>query len=172
MNSPRKLLAMVASVAVLTACTSAATSDTTADQAAIRGAAHVWYEAFNNGDAAAVAALYADDAVLAAPNVPAVKGNAAIRDLIATDIDTFRSSGLTVTQGATSDVGVSGDVAWLSDTWTVTDKNGATVDVGKALTIFQRRGGKWLMIRDTWNSDGPILIHTTRGSSTFGAPTR
>jgi len=163
---------MVASLAALTACTSAATSDTTADQAAIRAAGRAWYEAFNSGDAAAVAAFYADDAVLAAPNVPAVRGNAAIRDLIAKDIDTFRSSGLTVAQGATSDVGVSGDVAWLSDTWAVTDKTGATVDVGKGLTIFQRRGGKWMMIRDTWNSDGPILIHTTRGSSMFGAPTR
>lgn len=172
MNSQRKLVTMVACVAVLTACTKAVTSDTAADQAAIRDAEHAWYRAFNNGDAAAVAAFYADDAVLAAPDVPAVRGNLAIRDLIAKAIDTFHSSGLTVAEGATGDVGVSGDVAWQSDTWVVTDKNGATVEAGKSLTIFQRRGGKWMMIRDTWNSDGPILIHSTRGSPTFGAPTR
>ena len=172
MNSLGKRLAMAASAAALTACTNAATPDTTADQTAIRGAEHAWYQAFNSGDAAAVAALYADDAVLAAPGVPAVKGTAAIRDLIAKDIGTFRSSALTVTEGATSEVGVSGDVAWQSGTWVVSDKNGATVDVGKALTIFQRRGGKWLMIRDAWNSDGPILIRTTRDSAAFGAPTR
>ena len=172
MSSLRKLVALVASVAALTACTKAVPSDTAADQAAIRDAEHAWYKAFNSGDAAAVAALYADDAVLAAPNVPAVRGNAAIRDLIAKDINTFHSSGLTVAEGATSDVGVSGDVAWQSGTWVVTDNNGATVEAGKGLTIFQRRGGKWMMIRDTWNSDGPILIHSTRGSSMFGAPMR
>jgi ketosteroid isomerase-like protein len=172
MNRLGKLLAMAASAAALTACTNAAAPNTTADQTAIRDAEHAWYQAFNRGDAAAVAAFYADDAVLAAPDVPAVKGTAAIRDLIAKDIGTFHSSGLTVAEGATSDVGVSGDVAWQSGTWVVTDKNGAPVDAGKGLTIFQRRGGKWLMIRDAWNSDGPILIRTTRDSAAFGAQPR
>jgi len=27
------------------------------------------------------------------------------------------------------------------------------VDAGKYLTVFQRRDEKWMIIRDTWNSD-------------------
>jgi hypothetical protein len=35
------------------------------------------------------------------------------------------------------------------------DKSGATTEEGKFLTIFQRKGGTWMIIRDTWNSDAP-----------------
>jgi uncharacterized protein (TIGR02246 family) len=155
MTSLRKLVVAVVTFAAITACTKSAAPDAAADTAAIRDAQHAWYKAFNSGDAAAVAALYSDDAVVAAPNAPAAKGNAAIRDFVAKTVDTFRSSGLTAAEGPTSDVGVSGDLAWQADTYTVTDKNGGTVEAGKTLTVFQRKDGKWLMIRDTWNSDTP-----------------
>ena len=36
------------------------------------------------------------------------------------------------------------------------DASGAVVDRGKYLAVMQRQAdGKWLMIRDTWNSDSP-----------------
>ena len=35
------------------------------------------------------------------------------------------------------------------------DANGATVDNGKYLSVYKRVDGKWLLIRDTWNSDTP-----------------
>ena len=55
--------------------------------------------------------------------------------------------------GVEADVGVSGDLAWQGDTYKVIDKSGATVDTGKTLTVFQRRDAKWMIIRDTWNSE-------------------
>ena len=67
----------------------------------------------------------------------------------------LKTGGLSGTEGPNSDVVVNGDVAWQDDTYTITDKNGATVETGKTLTLFQRRDGKWLIIRDTWNSDSP-----------------
>jgi uncharacterized protein (TIGR02246 family) len=162
MNSPRRLAIAVVIFAAITACAKTAAPDTAADEAAIRDAQHAWYKAFNSGDAAAVAALYSDDAVVAAPHAPAAKGNAAIRDFVAKTVDTFRSSALAVAEGPTSDVGVSGDLAWQADTYTVTDKSGATVEAGKTLTVFQRKDGKWLMIRDTWNSDAPPATEASK----------
>jgi ketosteroid isomerase-like protein len=54
-----------------------------------------------------------------------------------------------------ADAGVSGDLAWEWNTFSVTDKAGATVDTGKYVTVYGRRDGKWRIIRDIWNSDAP-----------------
>ena len=62
-------------------------------------------------------------------------------------------AGVALVDGPTSDVGVSGDLAWQSGTFKATDKTGAALDTGKYLTVFQRKDGKWMIIRDTWNSD-------------------
>ncbi len=160
MNSVRNLVLITASFVLLAACTKAVAPDTAADQAAIRAAQNAWYKAFNSGDAAAVTALYTDDAVVMAPGVPADKGNAAIREHLAKMVEEFRTAGLTANEGPTNDVGVSGDLAWQEASYIVTDKAGATVEAGKTLTVFQRKDGKWMMVRDTWNSDSPPPAQT------------
>jgi ketosteroid isomerase-like protein len=48
---------------------------------------------------------------------------------------------------------VSGDLAWLSGTFSDKDASGATVDEGKYLSVYRRTNGNWLLVRDTWNSD-------------------
>lgn len=45
------------------------------------------------------------------------------------------------------------DLTWQWGTYQNNDKSGAAVDAGKYLTVFQRRDEKWMIIRDTWNSD-------------------
>jgi hypothetical protein len=40
-----------------------------------------------------------------------------------------------------------------SGTFTATDKSGATADAGKYITVLQKKDDKWLIVRDTWNSD-------------------
>jgi hypothetical protein len=52
-------------------------------------------------------------------------------------------------------IGISGNLAWEAGNFTVTDASGATVSTGKYLSVAQKRDGRWLMIRDTWNSDAP-----------------
>ena len=153
MNNLGKLALVMASFAALAACARTSPPDTAADQAAIRAVGTSWYKAYNSGDGAAVAALYAEDAVLSAPHVPAARGAASIREYFLKDAATFTAAGLKGVEGPTSDVGVSGDLAWQGDTYKVVDKSGATVDTGKTLTVFQRRDAKWMIIRDTWNSD-------------------
>ena len=151
----RKLVVLAASVAALAACSKTAppAADTAADQTAVRAVNTAWFKAFNAGDGAAIAALYAEDAVLSAPGAPAARGKASISEYYVKDLAASAAAGLTNEDGPTSDVGASGDLAWQWGTYKVTDKSGAAVDAGKYTTVFERKGGKWMIIRDTWNSD-------------------
>jgi uncharacterized protein (TIGR02246 family) len=154
MNAIRNATLLVTALFALTACAPKA-PDTAADAAAIKAGAPVWFEIYKTGDADGVAALYAEDGVVLAPGTPAVVGRAAIRDFIASDIAKSKAAGLTFKGDEATDVGVDGDMAWITGTFSVTDASGATVDKGKYVTIYRRANGKWPIIRDTWNSDMP-----------------
>jgi uncharacterized protein (TIGR02246 family) len=149
----KKLVVLAASFAALAACTKTAAPDTTADETAIRAVNIAWFKAYNAGDGPAVAELYAEDAVTGSPGTPAVRGKASIREYYVKDAAAFAAAGLVDGDGPTSDVGMSGDLAWQWGTYKVTDKSGAAVDAGKYLSVFQRKDGKWIIIRDTYNSD-------------------
>jgi uncharacterized protein (TIGR02246 family) len=123
-----------------------------ADEAAIRDINKTWFTAYNAGDAAGIVALHAEDAVVCPPGAPAARGASAIRGHYEKEL----AAGFSSTAGPTSDVGASGDLGWESGTYTATDKSGKTVDVGKYVTVFAKKNGKWLIIRDIWNSDGPM----------------
>ncbi len=103
MNNLRKLALIMASFGALAACARTSPPDTAADQAAIRAVQNSWYKAYNSGDGAAVAALYAEDAVLSAPHVPAARGGALIREYFLKDAATFTAAGLKGVEGPTSD---------------------------------------------------------------------
>lgn len=151
----RKLVALAASIAALAgSATAAPPPDTAADQVAVRAMIAAWFDAYNAADGAALAALYTEDAVLNAPGVPAVRGKAAIRQYYLKDRAKFAAAGLTYVDGPTNYVGVSGDLGWQSGTLKVINKSGATVeaDGGKYLSVFQRKVGKWLFIRDNWDT--------------------
>lgn len=129
-----------------------------ADEATIRGINPAWFKAYNAGDVNSIVALYAEDAVLNGPGAPAARGQAAIREFLMKDVATSTAAGMTFNAGSTTDAGVTGDLGWEWGTFTVTDKSGATVDRGKYVTVYARKDGKWLIIRDIWNSDGPMQV--------------
>jgi uncharacterized protein (TIGR02246 family) len=133
----------------------AATEDTAADEAAIRAGDSAWFTHYNAGHVDSVAALYADDAVLNIPGMPPARGPGSIREALAKDIAGASEGGFTLTQGPTPEIGVSGDLAYTWNTFKVTDKSGATVDVGKYVTVAARKTGEWRIVRDIWNSDNP-----------------
>ena len=147
---------VMAGIVALTACarTSPPTTDPEADKAAVEAVSLAWKAAYNARDAAAVSALYGDNAVLSAPGARAVRGKAAIGDYFVKTIAQFSTSGLTVTDEPMGETVTSCDLAWHWKTYTVTDQSGAIVDAGKLVTLFQRTDGKWLIVGDTWNSDG------------------
>lgn len=111
-----------------------------------------WAAAYNAGDADAIAAMYADNAVLMPPHAPAAAGRDAIREFITSDIAAAKSAGVTLTV-TSKDVGADGSLSWHSGTFSVTDANGATVDTGKYVEVRQSKDGKSMIIRDIWNSD-------------------
>jgi ketosteroid isomerase-like protein len=131
----------------------------TVDLAAVteeaKQSANDWAAAYNAGDADAIAAMYAEDAVLMPPNAPAAAGRSAIRDFLATDSANAKAAGMKLAITST-DVGANGDLSWHSGTFTVTDANGATVDTGKYVEVRHRMEGKSMIIRDIWNSDMPL----------------
>jgi len=151
----RKAL-LAAMTAGLMACAAApAPIDTAAEEASLKADLQKWMDDFNAGNADAVAAQYLDDAVLMPPNAPAATGRAAIKEVMARESEGARAAGLTFKSTATTGVGISGDMAWMSGAYAVVDASGNSVDVGKYLSVHKKTNGAWLYVRDTWNSDNP-----------------
>jgi uncharacterized protein (TIGR02246 family) len=156
----RSSMLVAASLITLAGCAKSAPPapvvDVAADEAAVRANNPAWFAAYNAGEVDKVAALYADDAVLSIPGAPAARGSAAILEALTKDHAASAAAGVTLNAGSSrADAGVSGDLAWEWNTFSVTDKAGATVDTGKYVTVYGRRDGKWRIIRDIWNSDAP-----------------
>ena len=125
------------------------------DAATIRAGTEMWVKLFNAGNAGAMVSLYAEDAVVMPPGAPSARGHAAIKPVLQKEVAGAKAGGVTFALGSENEVGVSGDLAWHSGTYLVKNKAGATVDTGKYLEAWRKAGGKWRIIRDIWNSDGP-----------------
>ena len=127
--------------------------DTAADESAIRDGSRAWATAYNAGDADGVANLYTEDAVLMPPGTPAKYGRAAIREFIVADSAAAKTAGVTLSIEHGDSVGISGDLAWHAGPYTVHDASGAVVDSGSYVEALQKVEGKWLTVRDIYNSD-------------------
>jgi uncharacterized protein (TIGR02246 family) len=130
-----------------------------AKEGPLDGKSKAWSDAFNKGDSAAVAALYADDGVILPPNAKRVQGR--------TDIAAFAKgmfdAGFRIST-TDQDAWVDGALGAKSGTYVVTDKGGKEVDHGKWLEVWHRGAdGKWMMVRDMWNSDDPPPPPPTTG---------
>ena len=156
-----RALLLAATALAVAACTpeasdtTAAARDTAADEAKLRADAPVWFDLYNRGDAAGVANLYAEDGVILAPGTPAVVGREAIRNFVNNDIAATKAGGFVMSSGEITGVGVEGDLAWVTGTFSVADSAGATVDTGKYLSLYRRINAEWKLIRDIWNLDSP-----------------
>ena len=110
----------------------------------------VWTEAFNKGDAPAVAALYTEDAYVLPPGSPMVKGRAAIEAF-------WRQAAQQMTDAklATVDVLPLGRSA-AREIGTVTLKTKSQPPqeiVGKYVVVWRRIGRDWKLATDIWNTD-------------------
>ena len=115
-------------------------------------------DAFKRGDAAGLAALYADDAVELNPGLPPSEGVEAIQQGF-----TSFFNGVTATDAkfTTHDIVIGGNTAIERGTYALRLRpKGGTgndiVDTGKYLTVWQRQpDGLWKIIRGISNSDRP-----------------
>lgn len=121
------------------------------DLAGLKAMEGEWQAGFDARDAAAIAAVYADNSAVLPPNGTAVRGRAAVEAFWAE----FMSSGI---GGEINDTEVyaSGDLGYKVGSYVITDPGGTTIDVGKYIEVWRHVNGKWQMTHDIFNSDMPM----------------
>jgi ketosteroid isomerase-like protein len=144
-------LAAMGFIAIASSASAPTATDTGADERALRAADQTFMRAYWKGDLETVVALYAEDAVVMPADAPEAKGRAAIRKYYIADIAGLKLGEANVILESTQ--GVSGNLGWSSGSTRYTAANGET-SIGKFLSVSRKVNGKWLYIRDTWNSDG------------------
>jgi uncharacterized protein (TIGR02246 family) len=120
------------------------------DKATIEKLNDVWTAAFNKGDAAAVAALYTEDADVLPPGAEMVKGRAAIEAFWRQAAQQMGDAKLT-----TVDVLPLGPEA-AREVGTVTLKTKTQPPqevVGKYVVVWRKTGGGWKLATDIWNTN-------------------
>ena len=115
--------------------------------AAITAASEAFEAAWNEGDWAALTAMYTDDAVIMPPGSEAVEGTEAILaffdagsgdvSLELTTLEVFS------VEGAALEVG----------SWVMTAADGSHADHGNYMAAFKQTDDGWKIARDMWNSN-------------------
>ena len=103
-------------------------------------------------DPAAIAALYAEDAVLMPPNAAAVRGRAAIQAYW----QAFLDSGVTNGTLTSSDVSNTDTDAIEAGTWVIRAPDGTVAENGKYMVWWKKSANGWHFYRDIFNSDRPV----------------
>lgn len=154
----RLILFLTATVVGLAACQTPATDSAGPDQPAaaafdenaaraeVQAMSDAYEAAARAGDAAAIQAMHADDAVLHPANEPAARGRAAVDSLLERDNGEPVELTLTTTEIVFSS---SGDLAY--EVGTVESPAG----MGKYLTVYQMTDDGWKIVADTWSPDAP-----------------
>jgi uncharacterized protein (TIGR02246 family) len=105
-------------------------------------------------DAEGVMAYYADDARNMPNSQPVVSGKAAILNRIKKDMATDTSNNVTTFE--VLEVFAAGDLAVEIGKSTTKAPDGEVVMTGKYMSLFEKRDGKYVCIRDIWNNDMPV----------------
>jgi uncharacterized protein (TIGR02246 family) len=116
-----------------------------------------WEQAFESGDAAALAALYTDDALYLAPYDEAVHGRAAIEAAVAENMGMMTNRQVTIER---TDYGGSGDLAYGIGTYAVEMQPREAPEPisanGKYVTLTKRGAdGTWKIYAHIWNTSMP-----------------
>jgi uncharacterized protein (TIGR02246 family) len=152
MRFPRRRLAVALALAVvLPAC--AKPVDPAQEAEKIRELSQRWNQAIAARDSSALAAFYADDAVLQAPNMAPVTGRRNIESWWGSTI-VFPNMSLTFAASQVS-VARSGDLAYQRGTYrmSVETPQGPVSDAGKTLLVWKKEKGEWKVAVDMYSSD-------------------
>jgi ketosteroid isomerase-like protein len=102
------------------------------------------------GDAAAIAKLYAVDAMILPPDAPPAKGREAIEKEFAGMLGAgFKKIVLT-----TEEVFPQGNFATEVGHWRLEDAAGKAIE-GKAVVVWKKNGKIWEFYRDMWSGNAP-----------------
>jgi uncharacterized protein (TIGR02246 family) len=100
----------------------------------------------NAGDAAKLAAMYAEDAMVLPPELKAIEGRPAIERFWKKALE----PGIKQT-AKTLEAVVLGNVANETGTYLLKNPNGEIVEEGNYITIWKRVGNSWKIHREIWN---------------------
>ena len=137
-------------IVVIIGCLSVGSPALAQNRATIEKLNDAWTAAFNKGDAAAVAALYSEDAYVLPPGSAMVKGRAAIEAFWRQAAQQMTDAKLT-----TLDVLPLGRSA-AREIGTVTLKTKSQPPqevVGKYAVVWRKVGRDWKLATDIWNTD-------------------
>jgi uncharacterized protein (TIGR02246 family) len=163
MAAPRWLVLILCLVTTLFAtgcqlCSTRSAAAREADVKALRAADAAWCQAYTTRDLDKALSFYADDAVMLAPNAPAVTGResfrAGIRKFLADPNFAIHWEATRV------EVAQSGDLGYTQGTLTYTMTDPGTSkpfsDKAKYLAVWKKQAdGNWRAVEDTYNTDLP-----------------
>ncbi len=118
----------------------------------IEAANEQFMAAFNEGDAAGVAALYTEDAQLMPDNSEILEGRDAIQAYWQGGMD----AGIARVELDVLEVGGMGDTLYEVSTYTIYAPDDTMIDRGKYIIIWRQEDGEWRIHRDIPNSSLPL----------------
>jgi uncharacterized protein (TIGR02246 family) len=134
--------------ALLAGCSGTSVALDSASRGAIEATVDRYVAASNEGDAAALTELYAEDAVLLPPDHEPIHGREAIGEFWEQGTDT----GLEV---STLRLEVEGDVAYLVGRYHLPPTEQEDADSGQYVLCLKRQtDGTWKLTADIWNGSG------------------
>ena len=152
------LLVLTIALPFLVSCTTAPPPDTAAeDIQAINAVSKQWVDAFNQGDAAAIAALSTEKAKYLPPNSPMIVGREGIQAFYQAAFD----AGVGDLQTTMRELSVNGDMAHETGKYTLTiqpEEGEAISDSGKFVVIWKRENGSWKVDLDIFNTSLPLPV--------------
>jgi len=141
----------VAAILLLTLSCQPAKPDLAQIRTEIQALENGYADGLNSKDANAVVVYYADDAVSMPNDQPVVYGHDALIKMIQQDIanDTMN----TVVSFETVDVFAAGELVTETGKAIYKDTDGNVVKTSKYMSLFEKRNGKYVCIRDIYNQD-------------------
>ena len=132
-----------------------------ATEGPLDGMSKAFEDSMRKGDTAATAAMYAEEGMILPPNHAAVQGRAGIAAFMKEMVD----AGMTI-KLTPIDSWIDGSLGARTGSYIVLDKDQKEIDHGKWLEVWRKGAdGRWLMVRDMWNSDDAPPPPPTTGVS-------
>lgn len=120
------------------------------DKATIEKLNDAWSAAFNKGDAAAVAAMYTEDAYVLPPGSELIKGRSAIEGFWRQAAQQMGDAKLTTVDVLPLGPGAAREIGTVA---LKTKSQPPQEIVGKYAVVWLKVGGDWKLATDIWNTD-------------------
>jgi uncharacterized protein (TIGR02246 family) len=138
-------------ILLMASCQQPVTPDLTKIRTEIQAMENAYAAGLNAGDADAVIAYYADDAVSMVNNAPVAAGRDNLLKMVQQEIanDTIKGS----VSFELVEIFAAGDLVVEIGKSVTKNSEGTVIKTGKYMSLFEKRNGKYICIRDIYNDD-------------------